>query len=113
VFAIFAVAGRGNRRGPAYLPVAPGLQGAGPPVPVYNWTGFYGPARQRGDRWGGQHITVSIHFPVRVRPLCQVDAIHMDGVMACGQIGLNYQLNQSFPWSVLRSPDIQASGEKG
>jgi outer membrane immunogenic protein len=70
------------------------------PPPLYNWSGFY-LGVNIGGSWGHQDTTFA----------GLTNSLHPDGVIGGGQIGFNWQGNNS-PWVFGLEADIQGSGQK-
>ena len=85
-------------------------------VPVYNWTGFY-VGGNAGYSWGRSRSDVSYFNTVTgaaiVPPAGSVTggSFDMDGAIAGGQIGYNWQVNNAWVWGL--EADAQWSDERG
>jgi outer membrane immunogenic protein len=83
-----------------------------PPVPIYSWTGFY-LGGNVGYSWGTASSVYSddpLAFPP---PFTSTNSgtEKLDGVIGGGQIGYNWEANQT--WVLGVEADIQGSAEKG
>jgi outer membrane immunogenic protein len=82
-----------------------------PPAPVYNWTGWY-VGGNIGYSWG--HGAVTYNEPAFGGfglPTSFSGSNHLDGAIGGGQIGYNWQLNNS--WVAGLEADLQLSDERG
>jgi outer membrane immunogenic protein len=85
-------------------------------VPVYNWTGFY-IGGNVGYSWGRSRSDVSYFNSVTgaaiVPPAGSITGagFDMDGAIAGGQIGYNWQVNNAWVWGL--EADAQWSDERG
>jgi len=81
-----------------------------PPLPVWNWTGFYGGANI-GYSWGNSNSTLTLSDATTGAPLFAANnSFSLDGIIGGGQIGYNWQ---STNWVFGLEADIQGSGEDG
>jgi outer membrane immunogenic protein len=101
-----------------------------PPVPVYNWNGFY-VGGNLGYSWGDAHTDLAgrastVTFPpgslaqdgfpdfpgfLNTVHFADSNAARLSGVIGGGQIGHNYQFSPT--WVSGFETDIQGSGERG
>lgn len=82
---------------------------AAPPVPVYNWTGWYA-GGNFGYSWGRAENNYSEAFGFGL-PNSIEQSEPLDGVIGGGQIGYNWEPN---PYTVVGfETDFQGSAEKG
>jgi len=83
-----------------------------PPAPVYSWTGAY-VGGNIGYSWGytsgDLNVTTVSPFPLGL-PTSFPGLTHPDGVIGGGQIGYNWQANQT--WVLGLEADIQGSHER-
>ena len=91
--------------------VTSALAGPPTPAPVYTWTGFYVGANA-GYSWGSGAVTYNeaglgeIGLPTSIP-----GSSNLDGAIGGGQIGYNFQLNNS--WVTGLEADLQLADEKG
>jgi outer membrane immunogenic protein len=84
--------------------------------PGYNWTGFYIGANA-GYSWGRSKSDASYYNTLTGAPIVAPagsilgNSFNMDGAIAGGQIGYNWQVNNSWVWGL--EADAQWSGERG
>lgn len=80
------------------------------PPPVYSWSGFY-LGGNVGYSWGTGRWTYSDPgFGSGLAPVTS-GSDRLDGIIGGGQIGYNWQVNQTWVWGV--EADFQGTGEKG
>jgi outer membrane immunogenic protein len=84
-----------------------------PPVPIYNWTGFYG-GLNVGWSWGNGAVTYNepafAGFPGGGLPSSFSSPSFLDGLIGGFQIGYNWQVNTT--WVAGLEADWQATGEQ-
>jgi outer membrane immunogenic protein len=89
--------------GPAHAaPPAP------PAIAIYNWTGWY-VGGNVGYSWGKANSTYS--DPGFNAPNSFSGTEHLNGAIAGGQVGYNWQVGTSWVWGI--EADLQVSGERG
>jgi outer membrane immunogenic protein len=78
--------------------------------PGYNWTGFY-IGGNVGYSWGRSSDTSRLTNGAGATLFTSGGSSNLDGVIGGGQIGYNWQVQQSWVWGF--EADIQGSDEKG
>jgi outer membrane immunogenic protein len=78
--------------------------------PGYNWTGFY-IGGNVGYSWGRSSDTSTLTNGAGATLFASGGSSNLDGVIGGGQIGYNWQVQQSWVWGF--EADIQGSDEKG
>jgi outer membrane immunogenic protein len=81
-----------------------------PPLPIYNWTGFYA-GLNVGYSWGRSSTVLAFGDTTTGAGLFgAASKFNMDGVIGGGQIGYNWQRDR---WVFGLEADIQGSDQKG
>jgi outer membrane immunogenic protein len=87
----------------ADLPAEPAYKAPLPPLPIYDWTGFY-VGVNAGYSWGQSKTNLTLTGV----PFSGTE--HMNGWVAGGQAGYNWQVNAN--WLIGIEADIDATGQK-